>query len=222
MQTEPKKNHESSSLTSFLVHQAFPQVSEPYLADRFSESLANSSRKIEIIDRKNLAEYLTQNWTTLEDLKNFPGCRYIGRELGTTGIVMGSVHEQNGAIGLKIHLSGFGPSEESKSEFGDLDEVAWLSATGQTKDLLLERGPDYARKPEQIREAPDALRAAKDSVGMSTCVHCPDPPYADAARVAKVVRKRGDGVTCDLWPRSSCRSVIPGKLRGIREFRCEM
>jgi hypothetical protein len=52
------------------------------LADRFSESLANSSRKIEMIDRKNFAEYLTQNWTTLEDLKNFPGCHYIGRELG--------------------------------------------------------------------------------------------------------------------------------------------
>jgi len=109
------------------------------LADRFSESLTNSSRKVEIIDRKNFAEYLTRNWTTLEDLKNFPGCRSIGRELGATGIVLGSVYEQNGAIGLKIHLSGFGPSDESKSEFGDLDEVAWLSATEQTKDLLSQR-----------------------------------------------------------------------------------
>src|SRR5882724_4619982 len=87
MRTEPKKSHESWSLTSFLVHQMFPQVSEPYL-QRLCESLANSSRKIEIIERKNLAEYLTQNWTTLEDLKNFPGCCYIGRELGATGIVL--------------------------------------------------------------------------------------------------------------------------------------
>jgi TonB family protein len=156
------------------------------LADRFSESLANSSRKIGTIDRKNFAEYLTQNWTTLEDLKNFPGCRYIGRELGATGIVLGSVYEQNGAIGLKIHLSGFGLSDESKSEFGDLDEVAWLSATEQTKDLLIKRGLNYARNSEQLREAPGALRADLDGFAMPTCVHCPDPPYADAARVAKV------------------------------------
>ncbi len=156
------------------------------LADRFSKSLADSSRTIEMIDRKNFAEYLTQNWTTLEDLKNFPGCRYIGRELGATGIVLGSVYEQNGAIGLKIHLSGFGLSDESKSEFGDLDEVAWLSAIEQTKDLLLERGPNYARKPEQMPEAPGALQAGLEGVVTPTCVHCPDPPYADPARVAKV------------------------------------
>jgi len=155
------------------------------LADRLSESLANSSRKIAMIDRKNFTEYLTQNWTTLEDLKNFPGCRYMGRELGATGIVLGSVYEQNGAIGLKIHLSGFGLADESKSEFGDLDEVAWLSAIEQTKELPLERGPNYARKPEQMPEARGALQA-EEGVAMPTCVHCPDPPYADPARVAKV------------------------------------
>src|SRR5438309_6678518 len=44
------------------------------LADRFSESLANSSRKMEAIDRKEFS----------------PGCRYIGRELGATGIVLGA------------------------------------------------------------------------------------------------------------------------------------
>ncbi len=87
MQTEPKKNHESSSLTSFLLRRVLPQFSD-LLADRFSESLANSSRKIGMIDRRNFAEYPTQNWTTLEDLKNFTGCRYIGRELGATGIFL--------------------------------------------------------------------------------------------------------------------------------------
>jgi len=136
------------------------------LADRFSESLANSSRKIEMIDRKNFT--------------------YMGHELGATGIVLGCVYEQNVAIGLKIHPSGFGLSDESNSEFGDLDEVAWLSAIEQTKDLLLERGPNDARKPEQMPEAPGALQAGLEGVAMPTCVHCPDWPYADPARVAKV------------------------------------
>ena len=82
----------------------YPQFSERYLQIALSESLANSSRKIAIIDRQNFAEYLTQNWTTLEDLKNFPGWRsaLFGRELGATGIVLGSVYEQDGAIGLRF------------------------------------------------------------------------------------------------------------------------
>ena len=37
-------------------------------------------------NHESWSEYLTQNWTTLEDLKNFPGCRYMGRELGATGM----------------------------------------------------------------------------------------------------------------------------------------
>jgi len=64
-----------------------------------------------------------------------------------------------------------------------------LSATEQTEDLLSQRGPGYARKPEQIPEAPGAQRAGLDGVGMPACVHCPGPPYAGAARVAKVQGK---------------------------------
>lgn len=156
------------------------------LADHFSESLSTSSRKIKIIDRKSFTEYLTKNWTTLENLKNFPGCLLIGRELGATGIVLGSVYEQNNQIALKIHLSGFGPSDETKSAFGDQDEVAWLTATGPMKDVLAQRGPNLTRKPEMLPEGPGALRAGVSGVGMPKCVHCPDPRYSDAARAAKV------------------------------------
>jgi TonB family protein len=156
------------------------------LADRFSDSLGNSSKKIKVLDRKNFAEYLTNNWTTLEDLSDFKPCLLIGRELGATGIVLGSVYEQNGAIALRIHLSGFGPSKESKSEFGDQDEIAWLTATGPLKDLLVQRGPNYAREPEKLPEESGVLRASTGGVGLPSCIYCPDPQYTDAARAAKV------------------------------------
>jgi TonB family protein len=61
-----------------------------------------------------------------------------------------------------------------------------LTATEQTKDLLSQRGPNYGRKPEQLPEVPGVLRAGMNGVGMPTCVHCPDPQYTDAVRIAKV------------------------------------
>ena len=156
------------------------------LAERFSDSLRDFSEKISVIDRKNFGEYLSKNWTTLEDLKNFPGCLYIGHELGATGIVLGSVYEQNNRIALMIHLSGFALPDDGKSEFGDQDDSIWLTPTQQMKDLLLQRGPDYARQPEILPEEPGVARAGVSGVGMPDCVHCPDPQYANGARLAKV------------------------------------
>jgi TonB family protein len=185
------------------------------LADRFSDSLGNSSKKIKVLDRKDLAEYLTNNWTTLEDLSNFNGSLLIGRELGATGIVLGSLYEQNGAIALRIHLSGFGPSKESKSEFGDQDEIAWLTATEQMKDLLSQRGPNYARKPEQMPEVPGPLRAGVVGVGMPTCVHCPDPQYTPAASAAKVQGAVVLGVVVTSEGKAGTIHVLKGAPFGL-------
>ena len=73
----------------------------------------------------------------------------------------GSVYEQNGAIGLKIHLSGFGLSDESKSEFGDLDEVAWLSAKVQGTVVLgvVITGEGKAGTIHVLKAAPFGLTA---------------------------------------------------------------
>ncbi len=155
------------------------------LADRFAQSLGGASKRIKVVDRKRFAEYLTENWTTLEDLKNFRAPLLIGRELGATGIVLGSVYEQNGQIALKIHLVGFGRSDDTKDEFSDKDEIAWLTATEQVKELLAQRGPNYSRKPEMLPEEPGVLRAGVNGSGMPSCTHCPSPDYSDAARAAK-------------------------------------
>jgi hypothetical protein len=55
------------------------------LADRFSESLTAYTTGLNILDRKILKNYLTTNWTTLEDLQSRDVCLRIGRQIGATG-----------------------------------------------------------------------------------------------------------------------------------------
>jgi hypothetical protein len=44
------------------------------LADRFSESMSAYSSGLKIVDRKVLKDYLTKEWTTLEDLQSNDVC----------------------------------------------------------------------------------------------------------------------------------------------------
>src|SRR5260370_27012854 len=131
-------------------------------------------------------DYLTNNWTTVEDLSNNKVCLLVGRALGAIGVVLGTIYEENGLIALKIHLAGFGLSDEQSEGPGDLDEFARLTATQQTKEFLYQRGPNYARKPETLPDETGVLRAGVSGAGTPSCIHCPDPEYPDVARAAKV------------------------------------
>jgi hypothetical protein len=61
------------------------------LADRFAEPLASATGVSKILDRRVLATYLTDHWSTLEDLRTNKACLYIGRSLGATGVVLGKI-----------------------------------------------------------------------------------------------------------------------------------
>jgi len=185
------------------------------LADRFAQSLGGVSKAIKVVDRKRFAEYLTENWTTLEDLKNFRAPLLIGRELGARGIVLGSVYEQNGQIALKIHLVGFGGSDDPKNEFSDTDEIAWLTATEQVKELLAQRGPNYSRKPEMLPEEPGVLRAGVNGTGIPSCTHCPSPDYSDAARAAKAQGTVVLGVVVTSEGNAGAIGVLKGAPFGL-------
>jgi periplasmic protein TonB len=52
--------------------------------------------------------------------------------------------------------------------------------------LLYQRGPNYARKPEMLRDETGVLRAGVSGAGMPSCIYCPDPEYSDVARAANV------------------------------------
>ena len=155
------------------------------LADRFSESLSNLPRSMNVMDRKILTDHLEKNWISQEDLSNDEICLWIGRELGATGVITGSLSEENGQIALKIHLAGFGPANKKSEQFAGGDERAGLALTEQTRKMLFQSGPSYARKSEDIPDEPGVLKTGSPGVSQPRCKKCPDPPFSAYARTSK-------------------------------------
>src|SRR2546427_4764672 len=139
------------------------------LADRFSEWLAAYSAGLNILDRKILKDYLTTNWTTLEDLQSRDVCLWIARQLRATGVILGTLYEENGQISLTVHLEGFGPVAKEEDIFQVTDETARFPVTEEMHAMLFERGPNYARKADGL------------GAGWPMCTSCASPSYSDAA-----------------------------------------
>lgn len=155
-----------------------------FLADRFSDALLAYSGELKVLDRKTLKDYLTENWTTLEDLQSQHVCFQIGRQLGATGVILGTLYEEDGQIGLTIHLEGFGPVKEPKDLFALQDDHARFPVTEEMHAMLFEPGADYTRKSDDIPEEPGVFKTGS-GVSEPRCVRCPIPEYSDAARAAK-------------------------------------
>lgn len=155
------------------------------LADRFSESLGVYSAGINVLDRRILKDYLFQNWTTLEDLRPGEVSLRIGRQLGATGVIRGTLHESNGQLSLTIHLDGFGPPTKGKDVFAATDEAANFPVTEAMHEMLFQPGPNYVRTADIIPQEPGIFTAGVGGVTSPACVHCPAPDYSDAARTAK-------------------------------------
>ena len=155
------------------------------LADRFSASLGNFSKNFTVVDREVLKEYFKREWTTSEDLQGREACLYLGREMGATGVVVGSIELENNLIAMRIHLEGFGPPKRGEDIFQQFDEVGRIAATEEVKALLFQKGPNYFHAPQDIPEEPGVLRGGTDGAGLPTCVRCPDPGYTPGSRSAK-------------------------------------
>ncbi len=155
------------------------------LADLFSESLTAYSAGLKVLDRKILKEYLIQNWTTLEDLQSNVVCLRIGRQLGATGVILGTVYEENGQISLTVHLEGFGRVAKETDVFQLTDEKARFPVTEELHTMLYEPGTNYARAADEIPDEPGISRSDSPGIGSPSCIYCPDPDYSDAARAAK-------------------------------------
>jgi TonB family protein len=154
------------------------------LADRFSESLTAYPAGLNVLDRKILKDYLTQNWTTLEDLRSHDVCLRIGRQMGATGVILGTLYEENGQISLTVHLEGFGPVAKEADIFQVTDERVRFPVTEEMHTMLFEAGPNYARKASDIPDEPGVFKSGLGA-GVPRCTSCPNPDYSDAARAAK-------------------------------------
>lgn len=152
------------------------------LADRFSESLASYAVGLKVLDRSILKDYLVENWTTLEDLQSSGVCLQIGRELGAMGVILGTVHEENGQLSLTTHLEGFRPPPQESREELDPAESIRILLTPEIHSLLFQPGPNYSRKRDEIPEEPGVFT---NGVTTPRCILCPSPAYSDPARAAK-------------------------------------
>ena len=155
------------------------------LADKFSESLAARADGFKVLGRKTLSEYLVQNWTTLEDLQSTDVSFQIGRQIGASGVILGTMQEENGKLYLTLHLEGFGPSPNAKDIFEGTDDRIRFPLTDELHALFFEPGPNYTRKPDQIPEEPGIFKAGISGVSVPICLYCPQPVYSDVARAAK-------------------------------------
>lgn len=155
------------------------------LADHLSEELLAHSAGLKIVDRRILKDYLTQNWTTLEDLQSNEVCLQIGRQLGATGVILGTLYEENGQISLTVHLEGFGRVAREADMFEVTDERVRFPVTERMHTMLFEPGPNFARKADDIPDEPGVFKSGVNGAGVPRCLSCPAPGYTNAARGAK-------------------------------------
>jgi TonB family protein len=157
-----------------------------FLADRFSASLSGYAAGLKILDRKILKDYLTREWTTLEDLQSNEVCLRIGRQMGATGVILGTLYEENGFLSVSVHLGGSGRIAKDKDGLSVTDERIRFPMTEEMHAMLFEPGPNYTRKPDEIPEEPGIVRAGLQGVTSPVCIYCPQPDYSDAARAGKI------------------------------------
>lgn len=155
------------------------------LADRFSASLSGYAAGLKILDRKILKDYLTKEWTTLEDLQSNEVCLRIGRQMGATGVILGTLYEENGFLGISVHLDGFGPIAKDEDGRSATDERIRFPVTEEMHAMLFQPGPNYTRTADEIPNEPDVVRAGIQGVTTPMCIYCPVPDYSDAARTVK-------------------------------------
>jgi len=155
------------------------------LADRFSESISAYSEGVKVIDRKILKEYLTQNWTTLEDLQSNEVCLQIGRQLGATGVILGTLTEDKDSVNLTLNIEGLGPKAKKKDLLPWRGRTASLLLTEEAHRMLIQPGSDYARKADEIPEEPGIFKTGSPGVTTPSCIRCFPAVYTGTARAAK-------------------------------------
>lgn len=155
------------------------------LADRFSESLSAYANGMKIVDRKILKDYLTKEWTTLENLQSNDICLRIGRQLGATGVIVGTLSETEDSITLTLKIEGLGLNAKIENTFPRRGTTTVLLLNEDLRRMFSEPGPNYARKSDEIPEEPGVFRSGSQGVTLPTCDHCLPPDYSDAARAAK-------------------------------------
>lgn len=199
------------------------------LADRFSASLAVYAARLEVLDRKILQDFLTKEWTTLEDLNSNETCLAIGRQMGATGVIVGTLYEENGYLSITVHLEGFGLTAQGRDGFPALDDRIRFPQSEELHNMLFQHGPNYARTADKIPPEPGVFSAGVDGVTPPSCTYSPAPDYLDAARAGKfqgtvilsaVITPEGQ-VTSVYVLKGAPFGLTAQTIKAIRGWRCK-
>ena len=160
-----------------------PERSSRYgtlLADRFSAMLKSNSG-VDIVDRQLVKDYLTENYTNIEDLNSNVLCLELAKDFGATTIIRAQLVEKPDQQ-LKVTLEAVGYAHS-------LYDTAEFEITDSAEDLLSQPVPPYAKEPDNIPAEPGVLVVGStgvDGVILPSCISCPDAPYSRMASVEKL------------------------------------
>ncbi len=148
------------------------------LADQFSKELASQQKEIQVIDRSTLRAYLEQERIPGALLNNEKATRWLGKQLGGTAVLTGTIENSVSPLRVKLHLLS---CDKEKATF---EEEVIITSSDLADVLRPVEG--FPQKADAIKSADSPIfRAGANGVTQPACVYCPDPDYANAAREAK-------------------------------------
>jgi TonB family protein len=186
-----------------------------FLADQFSNALAQESSPGAIVDRKRLRDYLRASGVSPSDLADRDIALWIAGEVGANAIVAGSVSASQKELILSIELIRIGDAKKLASSKIEVPLNDHLSE-------LLVRPLDWPAPPnvavactsyssrDEISELFKAL-----GVTQPTCIHCPPPQYTDDARRARAQAGLKFDVVIDEQGHVAHISVAEGDKYGL-------
>jgi TonB family protein len=145
------------------------------LANQLSKQLASQQSGIEVIDRSVLQAYLQKQRIPPDLLANDKALRWLGKQLGSTAVLMGKTQPKTSLVQVKVSLLSSnkekgGPTEEFTFPLPESKNA--LSGFDPITRLVFE---------DKLSSTSTPYRAGVGGVTQPACEYCPDPNYAKAA-----------------------------------------
>lgn len=148
------------------------------LADQFSKEFASQQNAIQLINRPDLRAYLDQQRIPGGFLKDQKAIRWLGKQLGGTAVLTGSIENKGSSLAVKIRLLSC-DKEKAHTE----DELI-LPSSGLMDGLSPVEG--FHQKPPSVTKPVEStdFQGGEGGVTQPACKYCPNPEFTNVAREA--------------------------------------
>jgi hypothetical protein len=149
------------------------------LADQLAESLGNRAAAFEVVDRKDLHEYLSKHWLDDEELRNDDVANWLAGQLHAAAIIQANLEIlADGQLKVLAKVFGLGPVWFTETR---------IALTEDMRSMFEKTAPSLQPPPDEIAAEPGVFSLHDSGVRMPdlACISCPKPEYTDAARKGK-------------------------------------